>query len=71
MKNLKKSLALILSLALIASLFVSLGAVTASAATEAEGKRDLGDTEGIWWYSDIRGIGFRVVCEPDSIIEVK
>jgi formylglycine-generating enzyme len=22
--------------------------------------------KSIWWYSDIKGIGFRVVCEPDS-----
>ena len=22
--------------------------------------------KSIWWYSDIRGIGFRVVCEPDA-----
>lgn len=22
----------------------------------------------LWWYSDIKGIGFRVVCEPDSAI---
>ena len=21
--------------------------------------------KSIWWYSDIKGIGFRVVCEPD------
>ena len=24
--------------------------------------------KSIWWYSDIKGIGFRVVCEPSSII---
>ncbi|MDR0795280.1 MAG: SUMF1/EgtB/PvdO family nonheme iron enzyme [Tannerella sp.] len=24
--------------------------------------------KSIWWYSDIRGIGFRVVCEPDDSI---
>ena len=23
--------------------------------------------KSIWWYSDIKGIGFRVVCEPDSL----
>jgi len=23
--------------------------------------------KSIWWYADIKGIGFRVVCEPDSI----
>jgi formylglycine-generating enzyme required for sulfatase activity len=22
--------------------------------------------KSIWWYSDMKGIGFRVVCEPDS-----
>lgn len=21
--------------------------------------------KSIWWYSDIKGIGFRVVCEPE------
>ena len=53
MKNFKKILALILSLALIASLFVGLGAVTASAATEAAGTVDLlGPGNGIKWYSD-------------------
>jgi formylglycine-generating enzyme required for sulfatase activity len=25
--------------------------------------------KSIWWYSDIKGIGFRVVCEPDSSIQ--
>ena len=34
-------------------------------------KTDPQNPKSIWWYSDIRGIGFRVVCEPDSIIEVK
>ncbi len=24
--------------------------------------------KSIWWYSDYKGIGFRVVCEPDSSI---
>jgi len=24
--------------------------------------------KSLWWYSDIKGIGFRVVCEPDSLI---
>jgi formylglycine-generating enzyme required for sulfatase activity/nitrate/TMAO reductase-like tetraheme cytochrome c subunit len=27
--------------------------------------------KSIWWYSDIRGIGFRVVCEPDDTIIAK
>lgn len=25
--------------------------------------------KSIWWYSDIKGIGFRVVCEPDNSID--
>ena len=25
--------------------------------------------KSIWWYTDIKGIGFRVVCEPDDSIE--
>ena len=25
--------------------------------------------KSIWWYSDIKGIGFRVVCEPDSSLK--
>jgi formylglycine-generating enzyme required for sulfatase activity len=24
--------------------------------------------KSIWWYSDIKGIGFRIVCEPNSFI---
>ena len=24
--------------------------------------------KSIWWYSDIKGIGFRVVCEPETVI---
>ena len=27
--------------------------------------------KSIWWYSDIKGIGFRVVCVPDSSITAK
>ena len=27
---------------------------------------DCQQPKSIWWYSDIKGIGFRVVCEPDS-----
>ncbi len=23
--------------------------------------------KSIWWFSDMKGIGFRVVCEPDSL----
>lgn len=25
--------------------------------------------KSIWWYSDIKGIGFRVVCDPDSSLK--
>ena len=31
-------------------------------------KTDPQQPKSIWWYSDIRGIGFRVVCEPDDSI---
>lgn len=27
--------------------------------------------KSIWWYSDMKGIGFRVVCEPGDSIKVK
>ncbi|MDF9830100.1 SUMF1/EgtB/PvdO family nonheme iron enzyme [Parabacteroides sp. PF5-6] len=30
-------------------------------------KTDPQQPKSIWWYSDIRGIGFRVVCEPGSV----
>ncbi|MDR2815544.1 MAG: SUMF1/EgtB/PvdO family nonheme iron enzyme [Proteiniphilum sp.] len=26
--------------------------------------------KSIWWYSDIKGVGFRVVCEPDSSLNL-
>ncbi|MDR1402626.1 MAG: SUMF1/EgtB/PvdO family nonheme iron enzyme [Tannerellaceae bacterium] len=29
-------------------------------------KTDPQQPKSIWWYSDIRGIGFRIVCEPDA-----
>lgn len=29
-------------------------------------KTDPQQPKSIWWYSDIRGIGFRVVCEPEK-----
>ncbi len=29
-------------------------------------KTDPQQPKSIWWYSDYKGIGFRVVCEPDS-----
>ncbi|MDR1357046.1 MAG: SUMF1/EgtB/PvdO family nonheme iron enzyme [Tannerellaceae bacterium] len=35
---------------------------------EAWLKTDPQQPKSIWWYSDMRGIGFRVVCEPDSSI---
>lgn len=31
-------------------------------------KTDPQQPKSIWWYSDIKGVGFRVVCEPDSSI---
>jgi sulfatase modifying factor 1 len=34
-------------------------------------KTDPQQPKSIWWYSDIKGIGFRVVCEPDSSIVMK
>ena len=32
-------------------------------------KTDPQQPKSIWWYSDIRGIGFRVVCEPDASVK--
>jgi len=32
-------------------------------------KTDPQQPKSIWWYSDMRGIGFRVVCEPDPAIK--
>ena len=34
-------------------------------------KTDPQQPKSIWWYSDIKGIGFRVVCEPDSSVVIK
>lgn len=34
-------------------------------------KTDPQQPKSIWWYSDIKGIGFRVVCEPDSSIHIR
>jgi Uncharacterized conserved protein len=31
-------------------------------------KTDPQQPKSIWWYSDVKGIGFRVVCEPDSSV---
>jgi formylglycine-generating enzyme required for sulfatase activity len=33
-------------------------------------KTDPQQPKSIWWYADIKGIGFRVVCEPDSTIKM-
>lgn len=33
-------------------------------------KTDPQQPKSIWWYSDIKGIGFRVVCEPESAMVV-
>jgi formylglycine-generating enzyme len=40
----------------------------ARAHTESEEwfKTDPQQPRSLWWYSDMRGIGFRVVCEPDE-----
>jgi hypothetical protein len=32
-------------------------------------KTDPQQPKSIWWYTDIKGIGFRVVCEVDSKIQ--
>ena len=34
-------------------------------------KTDPQQPKSIWWYSDIRSIGFRIVCEPDDTILTK
>jgi Uncharacterized conserved protein len=34
-------------------------------------KTDPQQPKSIWWYSDIKAIGFRVVCEPDNSIRVQ
>lgn len=34
-------------------------------------KTDPQQPKSIWWYSDIRGIGFRVVCEPDASLNAR
>lgn len=40
-------------------------AARASTETEAWLKTDCQLPKSIWWYSDMKGIGFRVVCEPE------
>ncbi len=39
----------------------------ASTDSEAWLKTDCQQPKSIWWYSDMKGIGFRVVCEPDHL----
>ena len=34
-------------------------------------KTDPQQPKSIWWYSDVKAIGFRVVCEPDNSIKVQ
>lgn len=36
--------------------------------TEEWFRTDPQQPRSLWWYSDIKGIGFRVVCEPESAI---
>jgi formylglycine-generating enzyme required for sulfatase activity len=40
-----------------------------STENEAWLKTDCQQPKSIWWYSDIKGIGFRVVCETSCIIQ--
>ncbi|MBE9518836.1 MAG: SUMF1/EgtB/PvdO family nonheme iron enzyme, partial [Bacteroidetes bacterium] len=40
-------------------------AARASTETEAWLKTDCQQPKSIWWFSDIKGIGFRLVCEAD------
>jgi formylglycine-generating enzyme required for sulfatase activity/nitrate/TMAO reductase-like tetraheme cytochrome c subunit len=42
-------------------------AARASTQSDAWLKTDCQQPKSIWWYSDMKGIGFRVVCEPDSL----
>jgi formylglycine-generating enzyme required for sulfatase activity len=32
-------------------------------------KTDPQQPKSIWWFSDVKGVGFRVVCEPDSALK--
>jgi formylglycine-generating enzyme required for sulfatase activity/nitrate/TMAO reductase-like tetraheme cytochrome c subunit len=34
-------------------------------------KTDPQQPKSIWWYSDVKSIGFRVVCEPDNSIKIQ
>ena len=44
-------------------------AARASTQHEAWLKTDPQMPKSIWWYSDIKGIGFRVVCDPETAIK--
>jgi formylglycine-generating enzyme required for sulfatase activity len=37
--------------------------------TDAWLKTDCQQPKSIWWYSDMKGIGFRVVCEPKNLVD--
>ncbi len=45
-------------------------AARGSTQSESWLKTDPQQPKSLWWYSDIKGIGFRVVCEPDSGISM-
>jgi len=34
-------------------------------------KTDPQQPRSLWWYSDMKGIGFRVVCEPDEAVNLQ
>jgi len=42
-----------------------------STESEAWLKTDCQQPKSIWWYSDMKGVGFRVVCEPKIWAETK
>jgi formylglycine-generating enzyme required for sulfatase activity/nitrate/TMAO reductase-like tetraheme cytochrome c subunit len=42
----------------------------ASTDSEAWLRTDCQQPKSIWWYSDMKGIGFRVVCEADSLTSI-
>ncbi|MBE0653116.1 MAG: SUMF1/EgtB/PvdO family nonheme iron enzyme [Bacteroidales bacterium] len=46
-------------------------AARASTSSEAWLITDPQQPKSLWWYSDMKGIGFRVVCEPDSGILIQ
>jgi len=43
----------------------------ASTQTEAWLKTDCQQPKSIWWYSDMKGIGFRIVCEQENLTETE